>query len=113
MNVFFLGKVQGGTAARAREFPYTVSLRTADFDNLGHFCGGAILTPDLIITAGACTDPRGPNLTEIVAGTLYRAEPFPGQQSRAPAVIVNHPGYVFPPYDDLALIFLDSPLEFN
>jgi len=80
---------------------------------LGHFCGGAILTPNLIITAGACTDPRGPNLTEVVAGTLYRVEPFPGQQSRAPSLIVNHPGYVFPPYDDLALIFLDTPLEFN
>jgi len=107
------GKIQGGTAARAREFPYTVSIRTTDLDNLGHFCGGAILTPNLIITAAACTDPISPNISEIVAGTLYRNEPYPGQQSRLPARLVPHPGYVFPPYDDVALIFLDSPLEFS
>jgi secreted trypsin-like serine protease len=109
----FLVKITGGTVARAREFPYTVSIRTKDLDNLGHFCGGAILSPTLILTAGACTDPQSPNITEIVAGTLFRTEPYPGQQSRGVSKFVPHPGYIFPPYDDLSLIFLDAPLEFN
>jgi hypothetical protein len=77
------------------------------------FCSGSILSPNLIITAGACTDPASPNITSIVGGTLNRVEAYPGQQVRAPGRIVPHPGYIFPPYDDISLIFLDIPFVFN
>ncbi|OXA63526.1 Trypsin-1 [Folsomia candida] len=107
------GKITGGSDARLREFPYSVSLRTYDFEGLGHFCGGAIVSPSLVITAGACTDPASPKIDEIVAGTLNRVIAYPGQQVRKPRTIVPHPGYTFPPYNDISLIFLDEPFVFH
>lgn len=71
------------------------------------------MSPSLVITAGACTDPASPKIDEIVAGTLNRVIAYPGQQVRKPRTIVPHPGYTFPPYNDISLIFLDEPFVFH
>lgn len=103
--------IVGGKSALPGEFPFQVSLRS---DAFGHICGGFIASPNLVITAAACTDPRGPPVIAIVAGSLKRNVTVPWEQLRTAARIVNHPEYNGTTLDnDLALIFLNEPLKFN
>lgn len=103
--------IVGGKEALPGQFPFQVSIRN---DGFGHICGGFIASPNLVITAGACTDPRTPPITAIVAGSLRRNETVPWQQLRTAARIVNHPGYNGTTMDnDLALLFLNEPFIFN
>lgn len=46
------GAVVGGTPADPGEHPWQVSLQGRD----GHFCGGTIVAPSIIVTAAHCTE---------------------------------------------------------
>lgn len=101
----------GGTIATPGQFPYQVSLRNTDF---GHICGGVIVSKYLVITAGACTDPRSPSIDLIVAGSLKRTEDVLWQQTSTVGRTVIHPDYDGSTMDnDLSLLFLSDPFEFN
>lgn len=103
--------IAGGTTATSGQFPYQVSLRNEEF---GHICGGVIVSKNLIVTAGACTDPRSPSIDSIVAGSLKRTENVPWQQLRTANRIVVHPEYNGTTLDnDLSLLFLSEAFEFN
>lgn len=103
--------IVGGTSATAGQFPYQVSLRNVDF---GHLCGGFIVSRNLVITAGACTDPRSPSIDAVVAGSLKRTENVPWQQTSTVNCTVVHPEYNGNTMDDdLSLLFLNEPFEFN
>lgn len=45
------GRIIGGESVDITEFPYQISLQR----NGRHRCGGAIISPDYIVTAGHCT----------------------------------------------------------
>jgi hypothetical protein len=60
--------IVGGTAARAGEFPFIVSLRRA---NGQHFCGGSLLNANTVITAAHCSVPKA--LAGPVSGITVRA----------------------------------------
>ncbi|ODN05517.1 Trypsin-1 [Orchesella cincta] len=106
-----IAKIAGGAPASAGEFPFQVSLRNSGF---GHICGGAIISPSLVVTAAACTDPRSPSIDEVVAGSLKRTENVTWQQVRSIERFVVHPGYNGTTLDnDLSLLFLSEPYEFN
>jgi hypothetical protein len=60
--------IVGGTAARAGEFPFIVSLRRA---NGQHFCGGSLLNGNTVITAAHCSVPTA--LGGPVSGITVRA----------------------------------------
>ncbi|XP_037039663.1 trypsin-1-like [Bradysia coprophila] len=103
--------VAGGTTAAAGQFPYQVSLRNTDF---GHICGGVIVSRNLVITAGACTDPISPIIDTVVAGSLKRTEDVLWQQTSGVNRTVVHPEYDGSTMDnDLSLLFLSEPFEFN
>ncbi len=103
--------IAGGSIASAGQFPYQVSLRNTDF---GHICGGAIVSENLVITAGACTDPRSPSINSIVAGSLKRTENVLWQQTRHVERAIPHPDYNGTTLDnDISLLFLNEPFEFN
>ena len=40
-------RIIGGTNAGSSEFPFSVSMQ----DNIGHFCGGSLITPNMVLTA--------------------------------------------------------------
>lgn len=40
-------RIIGGEGADAGEYPYAVSLS----DSLGHFCGGSMIAPDVVLSA--------------------------------------------------------------
>jgi trypsin len=44
-------RIIGGFAAPDGRYPYTVSLQSPDS---GHFCGGSLIAPDVILTAAHC-----------------------------------------------------------
>ena len=43
-------RIIGGKEAVAGKFSYVVSLA----DNIGHFCGGSLIAPDVVLTAAHC-----------------------------------------------------------
>ena len=40
-------RIVGGTYASTSDFPYLVSIQ----DDFGHFCGGSLIAPDVVLTA--------------------------------------------------------------
>lgn len=104
-------KIVGGEPALPGQFPYQVSLHN---DELGLICAGALITPQVVLTAAACTDPRSPSIDKVVAGSLKRVIPVPWEQNQTVNRHLNHPRYNGTlPSDDISLIFLNQPFTLN
>ncbi|KAL3768958.1 hypothetical protein ACHAWO_004068 [Cyclotella atomus] len=43
-------RIIGGAATNSARFPYAVSIQ----DQIGHFCGGSLIAPDMVLTAAHC-----------------------------------------------------------
>lgn len=65
-------KLVNGIPTSVNEYPHTVSIRV----NNNHFCGGSIISNNMIITAGHCVAPLIQNANQrqgltVVTGTTY------------------------------------------
>jgi secreted trypsin-like serine protease len=95
-------QVVGGTPAAQGEFPWMVRL------SMG--CGGALYTPQLVLTAAHCVGATGNN-TSITA-TLGAVDlQDPNRITRQSNYVYRAPGYNNPSGDDWALIRLASPVS--
>merc|ERR550539_649383 len=96
------------------EFPWTVSLRLDGL--LGHDCGGAILNESWVLTTAYCADLNDQldhaNFV-VVAGEFNVAETEGNEQFRHIEKAFIHPYFGPEQGSDMALLKLDSPLEFN
>ncbi|PSK97709.1 trypsin [Murinocardiopsis flavida] len=96
----------GGTDA-TEEYPFMVSLS----DDKGvHYCGGALIDKEWLVTAGHCTAGDAEQITARVGS----ADNTSGGSERGIAQIVTHPDYTADPENlrsDIALIRLDAPVE--
>lgn len=98
----------GGSDAGDGDHPYMVSLvssRSAtNYD--GHFCGGTLIAPRWVLTAGHCADPsRLAASTAVVTGTATLSTDNSGRT--AVSAVLRHPGYNdLTLTDDLALLYL-------
>lgn len=61
-------EIVGGENAKLGEFPYQVSLRSLYDIGFTHFCGGVIIGPSWVLTAGHCCRGRIPFGFHVTAG---------------------------------------------
>lgn len=59
------GRIIRGQLADIAKVPFTVSLA----NQTAQFCGGSIIAPEFVLTAGHCTADRNPSTLHIRAGT--------------------------------------------
>jgi secreted trypsin-like serine protease len=104
-------RIINGAYAADGSWPFIVSLRSASTG--GHFCGGSVIAPNLILTAAHCvTQPRttakvAPNGIYVVAKQT-RLNQGTGEVLRV-ASIVTHPSYQPGTFTaDAALLFLSN-----
>ncbi|MFN2431021.1 MAG: serine protease [Cryomorphaceae bacterium] len=111
----------GGSVIDISEAPYQVSI---ELENGVHDCGGMILSERWILTAAHCVFNSGlvitsPLLENLVvhAGSTNQTLDNVGQRINVESIVVN-PNYDPPSTlttieHDIALLYLESPLEFN
>jgi len=102
------GRIVGGRATTIDDFPFQVS-----YNNYGaHRGGGVILSPTKVLTAGHVIRGTMLRLVTIRAGSTYHHE---GGVQIAVRRMIEHDMLHIPTAfnNDIALIFLVSPLEFG
>ncbi|MEL7206895.1 MAG: serine protease [Actinomycetota bacterium] len=100
------GAIVNGREADAAEHPWQVAL----VDDSGSvFCGGALATPDRVVTAAHCVEEGDPG--DIVARVgVADLDRDTGQQRRGESVTI-HPDYERDGVVDLAVLELDRPVR--
>merc|ERR1712018_1106741 len=100
--------IVGGNEASPNAYPHLVFLL---IDSL-YVCGGNIFKENTIITAAHCAD--GARRVEITAGAHDQSVNEPTQQVVVSTSHIEHPDWnSFTLQGDVAILYLDSPLEFT
>ncbi|EEB19051.1 predicted protein [Pediculus humanus corporis] len=111
-------RIVGGKNAPFGGWPWQVSVRRTSFFGFSstHRCGGAVINENWIATAGHCVDDLLTSQIRIRVGEYDFSsvqEPYPFVE-RGISKKVVHPKYNFFTYEyDLALVRLESSLEFQ
>ncbi|XP_063993355.1 trypsin-1-like [Diachasmimorpha longicaudata] len=110
-------RITNGEAAIPHKYPYQVSIQWGlpPLIKYRHMCGGSIIDPSWILTAGHCITeiPRIGKL-RISAGKHVLQEQEPGQQERVVSrrlVYPDYPGGLS--QHDIGLLRLESPLNYT
>ena len=85
-----------------REVPYQVSIRA--WRNDFHFCGGALISPQFILTTGNCVYQRARNSLNIVAGIIHLSAS--GGVSRRSNEIIVHPRFDYYTHEWVEVILI-------
>ncbi|XP_075004087.1 LOW QUALITY PROTEIN: serine protease 55-like [Calonectris borealis] len=100
-------RVAAGRYAEAGEFPWHVSIQS----NRKHICGGTMISALWILTAAHCfAEEVPPDLTVVVGGIDLN---FPLEEHKPDSLILHENFDRISMENDIALIQLSSPVEFN
>jgi len=106
------GKIVGGMESNIKLWPSTVAL----YRNTKFICGGTLISPSWILTAGHCLYKyeRGDKFFRIRIGMQRKRSQSPWEQNRIVTEVYMHPDYE-PNFlrHDLALGKLDKPVLMN
>ncbi len=106
-------RIISGTAAADGTWPWTVSIEEAGYASQdGHFCGGTVIAPRVVLTAAHCVSDEKTNAVtaasdmQVTAGRTTLSDTSKGKT--IPVVrVVRHPKYdPEATTNDLALLFL-------
>jgi transmembrane serine protease 9 len=100
-------KIVGGFVAPEGAFPGTVAVYFDDFQG----CGGSLIAPDWVLTAGHCVEPdKGDGgISKVVIGRQDLTKTTVGEEHTVDRVI-RHEGFNWDTLDnDVSLLHLSSP----
>ncbi|CAN8010959.1 unnamed protein product, partial [Ixodes pacificus] len=106
-------RIVNGHEAVPHSWPWQVSIQLAHVKPIGHFCGGALVGNNFVVTAGHCLHDRKPEdiLIKIGAHDLLNDD---GVQYREADVISIHPRYSHSDMSyDVGVIKLNMPVNFT
>ncbi|KAH8377364.1 hypothetical protein KR093_005021 [Drosophila rubida] len=102
--------------AEFAEFPWMVAILREESQLNLYECGGAIITPDVILTAAHCVYNKEANTLIVRAGewdTQTKEEPIPHEDRYVKDIIYHEQFNKGSLYNDVALLFLETPLDFK
>ncbi|KAJ8368877.1 hypothetical protein SKAU_G00089050 [Synaphobranchus kaupii] len=106
-------RVVNGVDARPYSWPWQISLQYLSSDNFRHTCGGTLIAPNWVMTAGHCISSRK---YRVVLGDYDLTKNENNEQFRDVLKIIVHPGWnnnCLACGDDVALIKLASSATIN
>ncbi|XP_062345016.1 acrosin-like [Cinclus cinclus] len=108
-----LTRIVGGTGAMEASWPWIVSIQHPWLPDLGHFCGGSLISTEWVLTAAHCFDVfNNISMLYVVIGATQLTQPGPGAVVRSVKQVLIHPYYN--PDDmsyDIAVMELDHPVQ--
>lgn len=100
------GKIVNGFPAFIENFPFQASLQAPN-----HYCGGSIINPTFILTAGHCAFVAPAEKVKVRTGSTYWDD---GGVLNSVKIMIVHPDFSPDTLTyDFALIELMAPLNFN
>ncbi|NXU34164.1 ACRO protein, partial [Drymodes brunneopygia] len=106
-------RVVGGTDALPGAWPWMVSIQHPWIPDLGHLCGGFLITKEWVLTAAHCFDEvKKISILYVLIGATQLTQPGPGAQVRHVKQLLTH--HYYNPGNksyDIALLELDHPVQ--
>ncbi|KAF5287001.1 hypothetical protein FQA39_LY16115 [Lamprigera yunnana] len=100
------GRIVGGRPVEIEDYPYQISFQSYK----SHFCGGSLISSDVVLTAAHCTDGKTPDRLSIAYGAKHRYQGNSVDVSQ----IDQHQSFSWDTFDnDIAVLFLRENVVFG